>query len=186
MEDIYSRKIVGWEVHDSEKGELAAELMERTVLSEHCFRKPLVLHSDNGSPMKCCTLQSKLANLGITPSHSRPCVSNDNAFSESLFRTLKYCPQWPSQGFPGLEAARDWVNSFVHWYNNKHCHSKIKFVTPAQRHQGKDKNILEKRRNVYALAKEKNPERWSGNTRNWTSVGVVTLNPERAETKAAA
>jgi len=91
--DIYSRKIVGWEVYNRESGNLAAELMQRTVIAEQCFRKPLVLHSDNGSPMKSYTLQSKLVDLGITPSHSRPRVSNDNAFSESLFRTIQYCPQ---------------------------------------------------------------------------------------------
>ena len=186
IEDIYSRKIVGWEVHDSETGESAAELMQRTVLAEHCFRKPLVLHSDNGSPMKSYTLQSKLADLGITPSHSRPRVSNDNAYSESLFRTLKYCPQWPSQGFASLEIARDWMNSFVNWYNNEHRHSRIKFVTPAQRHQGEDGAILEKRDNVYKLAKSKHPERWSGNTRDWNPIGDVALNPEKEEIKEAA
>ena len=186
VEDIYSRKIVGWEVHDSENGELASELMERTVIAEKCFRAPVVLHSDNGSPMKCYTLQSKLADLGITPSHSRPRVSNDNAFSESLFRTLKYCPQWPSQGFSTLEAARAWVQKFVSWYNNEHCHSRIKFVTPAQRHRGEDKTILEQRNNVYELAKAKHPERWSGSTRDWTPAGDVTLNPEKVEKKEAA
>jgi len=186
IEDIYSRKIVGWEVHESETGESAAELMQRTVIVEQCFRKPLVLHSDNGSPMKSCTLQSKLVDLGITPSHSRPRVSNDNAYSESLFRTLKYCPQWPSQGFTSLDIARDWVNSFVNWYNNEHRHSRIKFVTPAQRHRGEDKAILQKRDNVYELAKSRNPERWSGNTRDWNPVGDVALNPEKEEIKAVA
>ena len=186
VEDIYSRKIVGWEVHDSENGNLAAELMHRTVIAEQCFRTPLVLHSDNGSPMKSYTLQSKLADLGITPSHSRPRVSNDNAYSESLFRTLKYCPQWPSQGFASLEEARDWVKDFVNWYNHEHCHSKIRFVTPAQRHRGEDKVILEKRHNVYELARTKHPERWSGETRNWNPIGEVTLNPERMEEKEAA
>ena len=186
IEDIYSRKIVGWEVHGSETGELAAELMQRAVIAEQCFRKPLVLHSDNGSPMKSYTLQSKLVDLGITPSHSRPRVSNDNAFSESLFRTLKYCPQWPSQGFASLEIARDWVKDFVHWYNNEHRHSRIKFVTPAQRHRGEDKSILEKRDNIYRLAKSKFPERWSGNTRDWNPIGSVALNPEKEEQKEAA
>ena len=186
IEDIYSRKIVGWEVHESETGASAAELMQRTVMAEQCFRKPLVLHSDNGSPMKSYTLQSKLADLGITPSHSRPRVSNDNAYSESLFRTLKYCPQWPSQGFASLSDARDWVGNFVNWYNNEHRHSRIKFVTPAQRHRGEDKVILERRHNVYALAKSRTPERWSGDTRDWSPMGDVALNPEKEEIKAAA
>ncbi len=181
-----SRKIIGWEVHDSETGESAAELMQRTVIAEQCFRKPLVLHSDNGSPMKSYTLQSKLLDLGITPSHSRPRVSNDNAYSESLFRTLKYCPQWTSQGFSTLEAARDWVRGFVSWYNFEHRHSRIKFVTPAQRHQGEDKAILKNRNNVYELAKSRTPERWSGNTRDWNPIGDVTLNPDKEATKEVA
>ena len=186
VEDIYSRKIVGWEVHVSETGEWAAELMQRTVVAEQCFRKPLVLHSDNGSPMKSYTLQSKLADLGITPSHSRPRVSNDNAYSESLFRTLKYCPQWPSQGFATLDEARDWVRRFVSWYNHEHRHSRIKFVTPAQRHRGEDKVILKKRHAVYELAKSEMPARWSGKTRNWNPVGAVALNPEKEEIKKVA
>ena len=186
VEDIYSRKIVGWEVHHSESGELAAELMQRTVIAEQCFRKPLVLHADNGSPMKSYTLQSKLVDLGITPSHSRPRVSNDNAFSESLFRTLKYCPQWPSQGFATIELARDWVRDFSHWYNNEHRHSRIKFVTPAQRHRGEDKKILPSRKSVYEQARSRTPERWSGETRNWEPIGNVTLNPEKEQVKEAA
>lgn len=177
--DIYSRKIVGWEVHEKENGELAAELMQQCVLSEHCFHKPLVLHADNGSPMKSSTLQVKLVELGITPSHSRPRVSNDNAYVESLFRTLKYCPQWPSQGYSSLVQARDWVNAFAEWYNNQHRHSRIRFVTPMQRHCGEDKQILAKRQKVYETARQANPERWSGNTRNWQPIGAVTLNPER-------
>ena len=186
VEDIYSRKIVGYEVHDRELGEHAAELIQRSVISEHCFRKPLVLYSDNGSPMKCFTLRSKLVDLGITPSHSRPRVCNDNAFSESLFRTLKYCPQWPSQGFATLENARDWVKDFVQWYNHEHCHSRIKFVTPAQRHQGKDQEILARRDQVYQQAKLRHPERWSGTTRHWLPIGDVTLNPEKIENIEAA
>lgn len=185
VEDIYSRKITGWEVHSHESGELAAELMQRTVLAEQCFRQPLVLHSDNGSPMKSYTLQSKLADLGISSSHSRPRVSNDNAYSESLFRTLKYCPQWPSQGFATLDIARDWVKAFVDGYNNDHRHSRIKFVTPVQRHRGEDTAILKKRHKVYELAKSNMPARWSGNTRNWNPVGDVALNPEKDKQEAA-
>ena len=143
--DIYSRKIVGWEVYDAETAEYAAELVERIVLTEQCINKNLVLHSDNGAPMKSYTLKAKLENLGIASSKSRPRVSNDNPYSESLFRTLKYCPSWPSEGFESLDTARHWVLKFVDWYNNKHRHSAIKFVTPNQRHNGMDKEILEKR-----------------------------------------
>ena len=181
IEDIYSRKIVGWEVHDQETGELAATLIQRAVLAEQCFRQALILHADNGSPMKSQTMRVKLEELGISPSYSRPRVSNDNPFSESLFRTLKYCPRWPSQGFATLEDARAWVLRFVDWYNNRHCHSALKFVTPAQRHRGEDKRLLDQRNRVYEDAKARNPQRWSGDTRDWSAVGPTTLNPEREQ-----
>ena len=182
IEDIYSRKVVGWEVHETESGEQAAELVQRAVMSERCFRQPLVLHSDNGSPMKSQTLRVKMDELGIAPSYSRPRVSNDNPFSESLFRILKYCPEWPSQGFATLEDARTWVMKFVDGYNHRHCHSRLKFVTPAQRHRGEDRELLEQRHRVYQAAKARHPQRWSGETRDWLPVGAVALNPERLET----
>jgi len=178
VEDIFSRKVTTWEVHDRESGELAAPLIQRGVMAEQCFRQPLILHADNGSPMKSQTLRAKLEELGISPSYSRPRVSNDNAFSESLFRTLKYCPAWPSQGFATLEEARAWVHQFVEWYNNRHCHSALNFVTPAQRHRGEDRRILCDRRQVYEAAKARHPQRWSGEVRNWRVVGPTALNPE--------
>jgi len=181
IEDIYSRKIVGWEVHERESGELAAQLLQRAVMREQCFQKPLVLHSDNGAPMKSVTLKAKMEELCITGSHSRPRVSNDNPYSESLFRTMKYCPRWPSEGFKNLQAVRDWVSTFVSWYNEEHCHSRIGFVTPSQRHRGQDKDILNKRKTIYAQAKAKNPQRWSGKTRNWEHIKEVALNPGRPE-----
>jgi putative transposase len=179
FEDIYSRKAVGWEVCAQESGEDAAVVLSRCVLSEQCYRAPLVLHSDNGSPMKSSTLLMKMYDLGITPSRGRPRVSNDNPYSESLFRTLKYCPQWPAKGFATLEAAQTWVCAFVRWYNHDHRHSRIRFVTPAQRHEGKDTAILARRHEVYEAAKALNPGRWSGRTRNWTPIGAVMLNPDR-------
>ena len=181
IEDIYSRKIVGWEIHESESGEYAATLMQRTVMAEQCFRQPLVLHSDNGAPMKSATLLAKLDELGVTPSRSRPRVSNDNPYSESLFRTLKYRPTWPTEGFSDLAAARAWVQRFVDWYNHEHRHSQIKYVTPVQRHNGEDADLLEQRHVVYQQAKAKRPERWSGGIRDWEPVGDVMLNPDRAE-----
>lgn len=182
VEDIYSRKAVGWEVYAQESGEHAAELMQRTVMAEQCWGAPLILHSDNGAPMKSSTLLAKLYDLGISPSRGRPRVSNDNPYSESLFRTLKYCPQWPSQGFADIDAARAWVRDFIAWYNNEHRHSRIRFVTPAQRHRGEDEAILAKRDSVYQAAKAQHPERWSGATRNWSPIGTVMLNPERPAT----
>jgi len=184
IEDIYSRKVVGWEVHQVESGEFAAELLERSIWSEKCVKKSLVLHSDNGSPMKSLTMQAKMYDLGVLGSRSRPRVSNDNPYSESLFRTVKYCPRWPSEGFESLEKARLWVHGFVGWYNNEHRHSRINFVTPAQRHRGEDTEILAKRHTLYANKKILNPSRWSSKTRNWTPAGPVELNPEK-ELKAA-
>jgi hypothetical protein len=117
--------------------------------------------------------------LGIKPSYSRPRVSDDNAYAEALFRTAKYRPEFPATGFEDLNAARAWAAGFVQWYNVEHRHSGIRYVTPAQRHAGDDRSLLAARHALYATARECNPARWSGNTRNWTPVGAVTLNPER-------
>lgn len=179
FEDIYSRKIVGYEVHEQECGELAAELMQRNMLREQCFREPLVLHSDNGAPMKSLTMKAKLEELGVTASLSRPSVSNDNPYSESLFRTLKYRPQWPSAGFKSLIEAREWVEKFVTWYNNEHKHSKLNFVSPSVRHKMQDKAVLSKRKQVLEDARARNPKRWSNGIRNCDAIGAVMLNPDK-------
>jgi len=175
--DIYSRKIVGWEVHETESGAHAATLIEKACWAEHIRHDTLVLHSDNGSPMKGATMLAKLQKLGIMPSFSRPSVSNDNPYSESLFGTLKYTPAYPAKSFENLEQARQWVHEFVRWYNGEHRHSSLKFVTPNQRHQGQDATILIRRKAVYQEAKRQHPERWSGQIRNWNPVGSVSLNP---------
>jgi putative transposase len=183
--DLFSRKIVAWEIWKEESAELASELVRRAVLSERLTKNHLlVLHSDNGSPMKGATLLELLYKLGITPSRSRPRVSNDNPYAESIFRTCKYRPGYPANGFKGLEAARLWVLEFVHWYNYQHKHSGLKFVTPIQRHTGLDKQILENRKRVYELAKARHPERWTGSTRDWTLDDEVWLNPERSTSEA--
>lgn len=179
IEDIFSRFPVGWEVHAEENGELAAELMQRSVLAQRCTAQPLVLHSDNGAPMKSYSLKAKLEALGIVPSYSRPRVSNDNPYSEALFRTLKYCPKWPRTGFSTIEQARQWVQNFIDWYSQEHRHSGIRFVTPAQRHYGEDKQLLQARHEVYQAARNARPERWGLATRNWDWVSDVQLNPER-------
>ena len=147
--------------------------------AEKCLRSQLVLHSDNGSPMKSMTMQSKMVDLGVASSRSRPRVSNDNAYSESLFRTVKYHPRWPSEGFESLEDARLWVQSFAIWYNTEHRHSRIKFVTPEQRHKGDDIEILLRREELYKKKKKQNPQRWSSDTRNWEYIKEVELNPEQ-------
>ena len=188
--DVYSRKIVGWEVHERETGEAAASVLERAVLAEGCVNRPLVLHSDNGSPMKGATLLETLRRLEVEPSFSRPRVSNDNAFSEALFRTCKYVPDFPVEGFSTLEAARAWVQAFVVWYNHQHRHTRIRYVTPHERHIGQDQEILARRQALYAEAKARHPRRWSGSTRDWTPQAEVWLNPadgsNEATTSAAA
>ena len=185
--DLYSRKVVGWEVHDQESSEDASILVRKAHLRENVGIAPLVLHSDNGSPMKGASLLVTLHELCVANSYSRPRVSNDNAYAESIFRTCKYRPEYPSKGFSTLQEARTWVLKFVHWYNYQHKHSGLKFVTPAQRHSGEAEEITANRQQVYQEAKAKNPARWSGNTRNWELPKVVCLNPEResAELKKA-
>ena len=177
--DIYSRKIVGWQVYEEESSTLAGELMTDICQREGILPDQVILHSDNGGPMKGATMLATLQELGVVPSFSRPSVSNDNPYSESLFRTLKYIPEYPDRPFVDLLAARTWVQGFVSWYNHEHLHSAINFVTPDQRHQGLDRQILAKRKQVYEQAKSNHPERWSGETRNWEPVEEVYLNPEK-------
>ena len=179
--DLYSRKIVGWEVQSSDHSDHAIHLVRRTALAEGIAALPVkpVLHGDNGSTLKATTVLAMLNWLGVKPSYSRPRVSDDNAYAESLFRTAKYRPEFPAKGFTDLDAARAWAAGFVHWYNVEHRHSGIRYVSPHQRHTGQDHAILGARHDLYTKAREINPARWSGNTRNWSPVGAVTLNPER-------
>lgn len=178
--DIYSRKIVGWEIYETESAEQASKVIKKAYLREGIAGKVLTLHSDNGSPMKGATMLATLQRLGVMPSFSRPSVSNDNPYSESLFKTLKYNPGMPEKPFNSVEDARIWVDQFVHWYNEKHHHSAIKFVTPGQRHRGEDLSILAKRNALYEAMKEKLPARWHGNTRNWNHENIVWLNPKKS------
>ena len=179
IEDIFSRNIVGWEIHDNETAEHASVLIRKACLAEGIHEEGLVLHSDNGSPMKGATMLATLQKLGVVPSFSRPSVSDDNPYSESLFRTLKYLPAYPSKPFESIEAARRWVHQFVRWYNEEHRHSAIGYVTPSQRHQGLDTALLAARKAVYEAAKARHPARWSGPTRNWDPVAEVWLNPPK-------
>lgn len=179
--DIYSRKIVGWEVAERETEKVSTKLISQTCLREGVRRDELFLHADNGGPMKASTMLSTLQNLGVLPSFSRPRVSDDNAFSEALFRTLKYRPFYPSKPFNTLKEAEDWVEGFVHWYNFEHLHSAINFVTPATRHNRDDEKLLHFRKETFEKAKLKNPERWTGATRNWEAVPFVVLNPLNKE-----
>jgi transposase InsO family protein len=186
--DLYSRKIVGFEVHDTDNASHAAGLARRTALAEgvHAMAAKPLLHGDNGATLKATTVLAMLQWLGIEPSYSRPRVSDDNPYAEALFRTAKYRPEFPPRGFADLDAARNWAARFVHWYNHVHRHSAIRYVTPAQRHAGKDRPLLQARHALYRAARDRNPARWSGNTRDWTPAGAVTLNPEREAVVQAA
>jgi hypothetical protein len=183
--DIFSRKIVGWQVFDRESAELAASLLvdicERLGIPEG----QLTVHSDNGSPMRGETMLPTMQGLGVIASRSRPSVSNDNPYSEALFRTLKYRPELPVRPFEDILHARRWVTDLVQWYNHEHRHSAIKFVTPEQRHAGQDISMLKSREVVYAAARKANPGRWSGATRNWSRIEEVHLNPTTAPSALA-
>jgi len=162
----------------------AADLVGRACLRERISkrcRQPLILHADNGNAMRAATLESRLEELGVLRSFSRPRVSNDNPFSESLFRTVKYRPDYPRRPFQSVEEACGWVADFVDWYNHRHRHSGIRFVTPVQRHTGEAQAICRHRARVYEQAREQHPRRWSRSTRCWRQPEVVWINPPPIE-----
>lgn len=176
--DVFSRKIVGWEIFEKEDSGYASQVVEKACRREGIRKGQVDLHADNGSPMKGATLLATLRKLGVTPSFSRPSVSNDNPFSESLFKTVKYCPQFPDGPLATIPAWREWMTAFDRWYGTDHLHSGIQYVTPEDRHNGRDAEILANRKRVYEAAKKRRPERWSRGTRNWEPVTEVRLNPK--------
>jgi putative transposase len=190
--DVWSRKVVAWDVAEVESAQIAADLVQRACLKERyhrpsgfgsrqCQQQPLILHADNGNAMRGATLESRLEEMGVLRSFSRPRVSNDNPYSESLFRTVKYRPDYPSRPFANKEEACEWVAAFVDWYNHRHHHSAIKFVTPHQRHSGAAKAICQQRTDVYEAARRANPTRWSGATRCWNQPAEVWINKPTEE-----
>jgi len=189
--DVWSRKIVGWTVETEECGNKATVAFSEALAAEGTDGSRLTVHQDNGGPMKSATMKATLERLGVIASYSRPHVSDDNPFSESLFRTLKYCPAYPKDGFATIGAAREWVAAFVVWYNTVHLHSGIGYITPSDRHDGGAEPIMKQRRKVYQAARRRHPERWgSRDTRTWESPDRVRLNPDKlegfvAETEAA-
>lgn len=182
--DLFSRKIVGWEVWEEERADHAVVLIDRATLAEGCRGTLEVLHGDNGAIQKAATLRVRLAELGVAASFNRPGVSNDNAYSESVFRTCKYRPDYPDRGFATVDDARAWVAAFVAWYNNEHKHSGISYVTPVERHTGRDVEILAQRATVYAAARAQKPARWSRTVRDWSRKATVHLNRRSAEADA--
>jgi putative transposase len=174
VKDIWDKRIVGWEIHDHESDEIAAEMFKRLKIRHNM--KSIILRSDNGNPMKGATMLATLNDLGVIPSYSRPRVSNDNPFIESLFKTLKYTAGYPGR-FKSIEHARIWMADFVNWYNTKHRHSAIGYVTPQQRFSGEYKEIFKKRNETLAMAKKRNPERWGKRQRVWCCNANVYLHP---------
>ena len=185
--DVWSRRILGTEVHECESGQLARDFFERVCRDEEINNESSpILHSDNGAPMRSFTLASKLAELGVSLSFSRPRVSNDNAFAESLFRTMKYHQSYPLKRFRDLVSVRAWVDGFVEWYNIEHRHSGIKYVTPNQRHYGQADAICEIRQQTYEQAFLLNPQRWTQGPRDWSQPEVVKINHPRPMQSLAA
>ena len=178
--DVWSRRIVGWRIADGDSAQIAAELITEACRDGDVDPRGLVLHSDNGKPMRANTMIATLQWLGVVPSFSRPHVSDDNPYSESLFRTLKHTPAYPQTPFAPITAAQRWMSRFTGWYNGEHRHSGIRYVTPNERHDGRERDILDRRHQLYELARRSNPERWATSTRNWNPVGLVVLNPPKA------
>ena len=162
MIDVWSRKVVAWDVAEREDPAIAADQASRACLRERISKgrkQPLILHADNGNAMRATKPESRLEELGVLRSFSRPRVSNNNPYSESLFRTAKYRPDYPRKPFASKDQACQWVAAFVDWDNNQHRHSGIKFVTPQQRHSGQTVEISCHRAVVYERARQLNPRR---------------------------
>jgi putative transposase len=157
--DIFSRYIVGWMVAHREQNTLAKRLIEESAAKQDIVPGQLVVHADRGSSMKSKVVAHLLSDLGITKTHSRPHVSNDNPYSESQFKTLKYCPQFPNR-FGSIQDARAFCGTFFTWYNKEHRHSGIALMTPEQVHYGKAQNVFDGRARVLAEAFAKTPLRF--------------------------
>lgn len=157
--DIYSRYVVGWMVASRETGALAEDLIDETCTRQRIDRNQLTIHSDRGSPMTSNTVAQLLADLGVTKSLSRPHVSNDNPYSESHFKTLKYRPDFPER-FGSIQDAKSFCKDFISWYNEDHYHSGIALMTPTMVHYGKAAACNAARQNVLTSAYIEHPERF--------------------------
>jgi len=159
--DIFSRYVVGWMIAHQELAVLAKQLIADTCEKQGIESDQLIIHSDRGPSMKSKPVAMLLSDLGVTKSHSRPHVSNDNPYSEAQFKTLKYSPQFPGR-FGSIQDARSFCQQFFGWYNKEHRHSGIGLMTPEQVHYGLAQEIYENRRQILFNAYEKNPNRFKG------------------------
>jgi putative transposase len=179
--DIFSRYVVGWMVAGRESADLAQRLIRETVAKQGVRPDELIIHSDRGPAMKSHAVAQLLATLGITKSHSRPHVSNDNPFSESQFKTLKYRPDFPDR-FGSQEHARSFCGPFFHWYNEEHYHSGIGMLTPAMVHYGLAEEILAERQQSLNAAYAAHPERFVNKPPTPQAVpSQVWINPPASE-----
>ncbi|WP_409014907.1 IS3 family transposase [Archangium sp.] len=165
--DVFSRRIMGWRIHTAESARSAAKLIREVCRDNKIDPTRIILHADNGRPMKGALMLNTLRRLGIVPSFIRPRISNDNAFIESLFRTLKSRFFYPAKGFSSLQAAKAWVASFVGWYNGAHLHSGLGYVSADDRYFGRDAALLERRARLYERARSERPTRWTRAARGW-------------------
>ena len=170
------RKTVGWSVHEREDSDLAAVLIRKGAYREQLEPGSLILYSDNGGPMKGVTMMAMLEWLGIVPSFSRPRVSDDNEFSEAQFSTVKNRPEYPTKPFEGLEAATVWIEGLAQWYNHEHLHSATRIVTPVDRHEGSDHAVLGQHKQIYEIARGRNPERSTRETKCWDPMNEAVHN----------
>jgi putative transposase len=158
--DIYSRYVVGWMLAERETAALAQDLIATTCERQGIARDQLILHADNGGPMRAKTLALLLADLGVNTSHSRPYTSDDNPFSEAQFKTLKYHPGYPDR-FGSIQDARVWARPFFQWYNEDHYHTGLNLLTPASVHNGQALALCQQRQTVMNAAYSAHPERFS-------------------------
>ena len=179
--DIYSRYVVGWLVADRESAELARILISQTCKKQNIQENQLTLHADRGTSMKSKVVAHLLSDLGVTKTHSRPYTSDDNPFSESQFKTLKYCPQFP-ESFGCIEDAKAFCRALFKWYNDEHRHSGINRLTPGSLHYGEASKVLDNRNQVLMLAYAKHPARFiNGQPAAGVIPGAVWINPPKAD-----
>jgi len=175
--DIYSRYVVGWMVAPRESAELAKRLIGETSGKQNIAPEQLTIHADRGTSMTSKPVALMLADLGITKTHSRPQVSNDNPYSESQFKTLKYRPEFPER-FGSIEDARGFCQEFMRWYNTEHHHAGIGLLTPETVHYGRAEAVIEGRQRVLSAAYEQRPERFVGHHPRAPELpGAVWINP---------
>lgn len=182
--DVFSRYSVGWLIAERESASLAEELIAATCVRQNIQPQQLTIHADRGSSMSSKPVALLMADLGVTKTHSRPHVSNDNPFSEAQFKTLKYRPDYPDR-FGCQQDARTWAAEFFRWYNYQHHHTALGLLTPADVHFGRAPRIFDQRQLVLQAAYQKNPERFVKGVSTPTRLpSAVWINPPKTTIRA--